>query len=355
MAKQKVAVLFGGISTEHDVSLISASSVIRNIPTDKYDVICIGITEKGRWLFFPGDVSEIETGEWERHPDCASAVISPDTAHKGIIKILDDGEASIQKIDCVFPVLHGKGGEDGTIQGLLELAGIPFVGCDMLSSAVCMDKAMTHTVLDYNGVKTAKWGQILRSEMPNLGEKCDEFEKNLGYPMFVKPANGGSSIGISKASSREELEAAIKYAFALDKKVVVEAEVKGREIECAVIGNEAPSASLPGEIVPCNDFYDYDAKYVLAQSELKIPAPLTDEQMAKIREIAKKTYVSLGCSGLSRVDVFLCEDGEVLVNEVNTIPGFTSISMYPKLMEASGVGYAELLDLLITYAIDRMN
>lgn len=355
MTKKKIAVLFGGVSTEHDVSLISATSVINNIPKDKYDVICIGITEKGRWLFFPGDVSEIATGEWERHPDCASAVISPDPFHKGIIKILDDGETSIQKIDCVFPVLHGKGGEDGTVQGLLELAGIPFVGCDLLSSANCMDKALTHTVLDENGIKTSKWCKIQRTELNKLGEKCDEFEKRFGYPMFVKPANGGSSIGISKAVDRETLEAAIKYAFALDKKVVVEAEVKGREIECAVMGNdENVTVSVPGEIVPCSDFYDYDAKYVLAQSELKIPAPLTEEQKTAIMENAKRAYIAMGCSGMARVDSFLCDDGEILINEINTIPGFTSISMYPKLMDAIGIPYPELLDRLINLAIDRV-
>lgn len=353
MAKIKVAVVFGGMSNEHDVSLVSATSVIKNIPVDKYDVICIGITKKGRWLFYPGDVEQIASGEWERHPDCTSAIISPDTAHKGIIKLLSDGTASFQKIDCVFPVLHGKFGEDGTIQGIFAMAGIPYVGCDTLSSAVCMDKALTHTVLDYNGVKTAKWGQIKTCELSAIDEKCAEFEKNLGYPMFVKPANSGSSIGISKASDRAELVAAIKYAFTHDKKVVVEQEVIGREVECAVIGNIHPSVSMPGEIVSCNDFYDYDAKYILSQTELKIPASMTEEETKRVKDTAKAAYIALGCQGLSRVDSFLTESGEVILNEVNTLPGFTSISMYPNLMEASGVSYPDLLDSLITLAIDR--
>ena len=353
MSKIRVAVIFGGMSNEHDVSLVSATSVISNIPKDKYDVICIGITKKGRWLFYPGDIEQIATGEWEHHPDCASAVISPDTAHKGIIKILDDGESSIGKIDCIFPVLHGKYGEDGTIQGLFALSGIPFVGCDTLSSAVCMDKAMTHTILDFNGIKTAKWKSIARKQLSNLAKVCEEIEGEIKYPVFVKPANCGSSIGISKASNREELEAAIKFAFTHDAKVVIEQSIIGREIECAVLGNDNPIVSTPGEIVPCNEFYDYDAKYVLSKTELKIPAPITDEQKEKICETAKNAYMALGCNGLSRVDCFLKEDGEVIVNEVNTLPGFTSISMYPKLMEFEGISYEELIDRLITLAMDR--
>lgn len=354
MSKTKVAVVFGGMSNEHDVSLVSAASVIKNIPADKYDVVCIGITKKGRWLFYPGDVEQIASGEWERHPDCTSAIISPDTAHSGIIKLLGDGTASFQKIDCVFPVLHGKFGEDGTIQGLFAMAGIPYVGCDTLSSAVCMDKAFTHTVLDYNGIRTAKWEQITTSELVNIDEKCAEFEGKLGYPMFVKPANSGSSIGISKAHNRDELAAAIKFAFTHDKKVVVEQEIKGREVECAVIGNINPSVSIPGEIVSCNDFYDYDAKYILSQTELKIPAPMSDDEAKLVKSTAKAAYMALGCQGLSRVDSFLTEDGDVIINEVNTLPGFTSISMYPKLMEASGLSYSDLLDSLITLAIDRV-
>ena len=354
MSKTKVAVVFGGMSNEHDVSLVSAASVIKNIPADKYDVVCIGITKKGRWLFYPGDVEQIASGEWERHPDCTSAIISPDTAHSGIIKLPGDGTASFQKIDCVFPVLHGKYGEDGTIQGLFAMAGIPYVGCDTLSSAVCMDKAFTHTVLDYNGIRTAKWEQITTSELVNIDEKCAEFERKLGYPMFVKPANSGSSIGISKAHNRDELAAAIKFAFTQDKKVVVEQEIKGREVECAVIGNINPSVSMPGEIVPCNDFYDYDAKYILSQTELKIPAPMSEDEAKLVKATAKAAYMALGCQGLSRVDSFLTESGDVIINEINTLPRFTSISMYPKLMEASGLSYSDLLDSLITLAIDRV-
>lgn len=354
MSKIRVAVLFGGASSEHEVSLKSAYSVITNIPTDKYEIICIGITKKGKWLYFPGDYELIRSGAWETFTDCCTAVLSPDTIHHGFIKIQEDGSVSVQRVDVVFPVLHGKFGEDGTIQGLCELANLPYVGCNMTSSANCMDKSMTHTILDYNGIKTAKFCSIDRTCLSKLDAHCELIEEKLGYPMFVKPACAGSSIGVNRATDRNELRESIKIAFSHDNKVVIEEEIIGREIECAVLGNDLPIASLPGEIAPEEDFYTYDAKYNLGTSKLYIPAELTEEQSSELRKIAIRAYKAIGCTGFSRVDFFVTESG-IILNEINTIPGFTSISMYPKLMEATGIPFPDLLDRLMTYAIERMS
>lgn len=353
MSKIRVAVIFGGASSEHEVSLVSATSVIKNIPQDKYEVICIGINSKGRWFHYPGNVDLIATGEWENHPDCTPAILSPDPIHNGFITLLDGVEASFQRVDCIFPVLHGKNGEDGTIQGLFMLSEIPYVGCNTLSSAICMDKDITHTILEYRGIKTAKWETLLYPCLSSLDIRCDEIESSLGYPVFVKPANCGSSIGVSKASNREELAEAIKLAFTHDKKVIVEQEIIGQEVECAVLGMDKPMASVVGEIVPCNEFYDYDAKYILNESELNIPAKISDRAAKEVQDIAIKAFKALGCSGLARVDCFVTAKDEVIVNEINTLPGFTSISMYPKMIEASGIPYPELLDRLIEIAFER--
>ena len=351
MAKKKVAVIFGGASSEHEVSLVTASNIIRNIPADKYEVVAIGITKKGRWFYFPGDVEMISSGEWEKSPDCAPALLSPDPIHKGFIKI-QDGDVSVQKVDVIFPALHGKNGEDGTIQGLLELAGIPYVGCGVLASANCMDKDVTHTILEANGISTARWAVVYSGE--KLETRCAQISEELGgFPLFVKPANSGSSVGINKVYDAESLRDAVKIAFTHDKKVIIEEYIKGREIECAVFGNESPIASVCGEIIPENDFYDYDAKYVLNNTRLGIPAELDPTSERKIRETAVKGFTALGCSGLSRVDFFLKEDGTVILNEINTMPGFTPISMYPKLMAQIGVPYSDLLDKLIKLALEK--
>lgn len=352
MAKTRVAVLFGGVSSEHDVSLISATNVINSIPKEKYDVICIGITRKGRWLYFPGDVNEIASGAWERNPDCTSAVLSPDPIHKGAITI-ENGEIFFKKIDVVFPVLHGRNGEDGRIQGMLEMARIPFVGCGTLSSAVCMDKSMTHTVLDYNGIRTARWTAVNQRDISHLDEKCAEAGEKLGFPVFVKPANAGSSVGVNKANDLEQLKDAVQIAFSHDSKVIIEEYIKGKELEVAVFGYDHPFASYVGEIEPAADFYDYDDKYVNGSSRLYIPARITDEQTEELRAIALKAYQALGCKGLSRVDFFLTEDGTIYLNEINTLPGFTSISMYPKLMEHLGLSQSYLVEKLIEQAMDN--
>jgi D-alanine-D-alanine ligase len=352
MSKIRVAVLFGGASSEHDISLKSATHIIENIPADKYEVVCVGITKKGRWLYYPGDVSAIASGAWEKDPDCTTAILSSDPIHKGLVTI-ENGEASVKKIDVVFPVLHGKNGEDGTVQGLLDMARIPYVGCGLLASAACMDKAATHTMLDYNGIRTAKWRKIGQREMNKLEEHCEEIAAELGFPLFVKPANAGSSIGVNRANNAEELLDAVKVAFSHDNKVIIEECISGRELEVAVFDYDSPFASFVGEIESCKTFYDYDAKYILSGSNLFIPARIPDDKAREIQETAVKAYRAMGCKGLSRVDFFLSDDGEVILNEINTMPGFTSISMYPKLMENLGMGSSYLVDKLIEQAMDN--
>ena len=352
MKKIKAAVLFGGASSEHEVSVVSATSVLRNIPKDKYDVIMVGITKDGRWLEYTGDVEDIASMEWEHHP-ARTVVISPDRSHHGLI-MMDGSRCEICPVDVCFPVLHGKNGEDGTVQGLLQLAGIPFVGCDMVSSADCMDKEVTHTVLEASGVPMAKWNSIRVGDMEKFDEMAELFEAHLGYPMFVKPANAGSSVGVSKAKNRSELKTACEVALKEDRKAIIEEFVDGIEVENAVLGNDHPVASaVCGEITPLVEFYTYDAKYKDDSTELHIPARISDETNERIRALAEKAYVSIGCEGLSRVDFFVKKDGSLILNEINTIPGFTSISMYPKLWNASGVAYAELLDRLLTLAMER--
>lgn len=351
---KKALILFGGCSSEHDVSLVSAKSVIENTPKDKYELVLIGISKDGRWLKFDGDVSLLPEDKWlEDEEHLTPAVISVDKTDHGII-VLGKKTEKIY-IDVCFPVLHGKNGEDGTVQGLLQLSGIPFVGCDMLASACCMDKAVTNTLIDNAGIKQAKWLGLKDFEYrKNQQYFVDKIKKQLGYPVFVKPANAGSSVGVSKAVDDDSLRKAIDTAFKEDCKLVIEEGISGIEIECAVLGNEEPIASVVGEIVPANDFYDYEAKYINAASELYIPARITESKANEVRFEAINVYKALGCSGLSRVDFFVENDsGEVLLNEVNTIPGFTSISMYPKLFGASGIEYGELIDKLFCCAVDK--
>lgn len=352
MAKIKVCVLFGGVSNEHEVSLMSAKSVIDNIPTDKYDVVKVGITKKGRWLFFPGSTDEIISGAWHEHPDNVPCMISPDRTTKGLIKI-DGTNLSIEKIDVVLPVLHGKNGEDGTIQGLLELSGIPYCGCDVLSSAMCMDKVYANIAFANAGIPHCKWDYIRATQVKDFDTIAQKLEEKLGYPMFVKPSRSGSSVGVSKADDRARLKAAVNRALAHDDKVVFEEFVKGHEVECAVYGNYPNlTASEVGEIGASAEFYDYDDKYISGTSKTYIPAHLDKEKRDEVREIALKAFRALGCSGLSRVDFFVKENGEILLNEINTFPGFTHISMYPRLMQHTGMSYAQLVDGIITLGLE---
>jgi D-alanine-D-alanine ligase len=355
MAKIKVCVIFGGVSNEHDVSLMSTKSILDNIPQEKYDVVKVGITKKGRWLFFPGGNEEILSGAWRTNPDNVPCMISPDKTYHGLIKI-DGEQITVEKIDVVLPMLHGRNGEDGTIQGLLDMAGIPYCGCDVLSSALCYDKVLANMVFDHEKIARAKWDFMHDYEMDNFDAIAERVGKNLGYPMFVKPANSGSSVGISKVHKREELKRAVSLALAHDNKVVFEEFIKGHEVECAVYGNRPHIvASDVGEIGASAEFYDYDDKYYSGTSETYIPAHIDESVRNQIREIAKKAFVAVDGRGLSRVDFFVTEEGKILLNEINTMPGFTHISMYPKLMRHMGMSYGELIDGLLTLAMEGMD
>lgn len=352
MAKIKVCVIFGGVSNEHEVSLMSAKSVIDNIPTDKYDIVKVGITKKGRWLFYPGSTDEIAGGTWYEHPDNVPCMISPDRTTKGLIK-MDGSNLSIEKIDVVLPVLHGRNGEDGTIQGLLEMSGIPYCGCGVLASALCMDKAHANMAFDKAGIPHCKWNFMMDWQIDEFDEIAQKMEDELGYPIFVKPANSGSSVGISKAENRKELKTAVNLALAHDSKVIFEEFVQGHEVECAVYGN-CPNliASEVGEIGASAEFYDYEDKYFSGTSKTYIPAHIDESLREKVREIAKKAYTAMDCKGLSRVDFFVKDDGTILLNEINTLPGFTSISMYPQLMQNAGMTYSQLIDGIITLGLE---
>lgn len=351
---KKALILFGGVSSEHEVSLNSAKSVIENTPKDKYELILMGITKDGRWYRYDGDIALLPEDKWlDDESNLTPAIISPDRADHGIIVFGEKTEKI--RVDVVFPVLHGKNGEDGTIQGMLQVAGIPFVGCDMLGSACCMDKVITNTLADNAGIAQAKWLGLNEYEYNQNKEYfINKAKTYLGYPIFVKPANAGSSVGVSKATDDASLEKAITVAFKEDTKLVLEEGIVGREVECAVLGNENPIASVVGEIVPANDFYDYEAKYINAESLLYIPARISEEKANEVRFAAINAYKALGCSGLTRVDFFVREsDGAVMLNEPNTIPGFTKISMYPKLFGAAGIEYSDLIDKLFCYAIEK--
>ncbi len=350
---KNVLVIFGGASSEYEVSLRSSASVLRNINREKYNVITLGITKDGRWLFYDGDIDSIENNSWESKAS-KSAILSPDKKEKALL-VFDDGNIEKIKIDIIFPVLHGKNGEDGTIQGLFELAGIAYVGCSPLASSMCMDKAVTNTICDFYGIDQAKWRAFTKFEFDNNMVNLKEITEYLKFPIFVKPANAGSSVGITKAHNDAELTEALKIAFNEDYKVVLEETLVGREIECAVMGNFSPIASCIGEILPTAEFYDYEAKYISDSTGLSIPADLPSAVSDKVRKEAIKTYKAMNCSGLSRVDFFLLEDGRICLNELNTLPGFTSISMFAKLFSAVGIPYSELIDRLLDYAEELHN
>ena len=353
MKKQNVCVLFGGISPEHEVSLRSAESVLNNLDKSKYNVFPLGITKEGDWILFGGeDYSMLPKGTWKTHTGNRRAAISP-VRGQGVLSF--EGETIVrERIDVVFPVLHGENGEDGAMQGLLQMAGIPYVGPHVAASAVAMDKTLTKLVVDHAGVPQAAWQLVRVSELDNHMENTlSQLEMRFRYPMFVKPAGTGSSVGVSKATDRETLRAALLCAAKYDRKILVEEFIHGREIEVAVMGNDNPVASICGEIDSGADFYDYDAKYITDTSTAYIPARISDEVAEIVREAAVRVYSAIGCQGLSRVDFFVTyEENRVVFNEINTIPGFTSISMYPKLFEASGIPYPQILDELIRLAVE---
>ena len=353
MKKLNVCVLFGGISPEHAVSLRSAESVLNNMDSEKYNVFPVGITREGKWMLFGGkDYALLPDGVWQSHSDNRSAAISP-VRGQGLL-IFEENKVTTQNIDVVFPVLHGENGEDGAMQGLLQMAGIPYVGPHVAASAVAMDKTLTKLVVDNAGVPQAAWQLVRSSEMKNRMEQIiANLEAHFSYPMFVKPAGTGSSVGVSKASDRAKLEEALLAAGAFDEKVLVEEFICGREVEVAVLGNSSPMASICGEIDSGADFYDYDSKYITDTSTAYIPARIPEDVAEQVRDAAVKVYSVVGCQGLSRVDFFVTyDDNRVVFNEINTLPGFTSISMYPKLFAASGIPYGELIDQLLQLALE---
>ncbi len=352
MAKIKAAVIFGGTAQEHELSLASAAEVIRNIPNDKYDVTCIGITKKGRWLYFPGDVEEIADGSWESSPDCASAILSPDPLHRGIV-VIEDGEATVRRIDVVFPVLQGKKGADGTIQALLDMSGIPYVGSGHLAAASCMDKSHTHMVLDDYGIPTADWKLLTQRDINSIDKRCDEIAADLGFPVVIKPANSGCSAGTTVAHDPDELNAAVKVAFSNDNKVLAERYVKARKLEVAVFGYDQPLASNVGEILSVGRKYDPTEVKKSSGDDLQVPAELPDELAATIRDTAVKTFKALGCKGLARVDFLLNEEGELLLNKIGTSPGLRQNSVFPKLMAEFGIDMPELVDMLLEQALEN--
>jgi D-alanine-D-alanine ligase len=385
MNKLRVGILFGGRSGEHEVSLLSAASVLKAIDKEKYEVVPIGITREGRWLTADhaerllrgehgGEKSgrHLRAGDPETTPGAAllakgEAVIVPPVPQAHGLIPFESAASSSQKaidVDVIFPVLHGTFGEDGTIQGLLELADIPYVGAGVLGSAAGMDKDIMKQLFASAGLAIVKHVTVLRSQWEKDPKKATKLvESKLTYPVFVKPANLGSSVGISKARDRKELGPAVEMAASYDRKIVIEQGVggkkqKARELECSVLGNDEPRASTVGEIVPSAEFYDYNAKYLDEGSKLVIPAKLSKKQIKEVQGMAIRAFQSVDCCGLARVDFLMDpglhgKPGKIYLNEINTMPGFTSISMYPKLWAASGLGYAELIDRLIQLALER--
>ncbi|MBQ9268068.1 MAG: D-alanine--D-alanine ligase [Oscillospiraceae bacterium] len=348
-----VCVLFGGISPEHEVSLRSAESVLNHLNHEKYNIYPVGITKEGQWFYFPGtDYGMLPANTWREAPGVCAAAISP-VRGQGLLLWKDQTPESV-KIDCVFPVLHGENGEDGSIQGLMQIAGIPCVGPGVAASASSMDKSLTKLLVGETGVRQANWYLARRDSILNRMDRLvRDIEQGGEYPLFVKPAGTGSSVGVSKVRNTQELKAALELAAKYDSKVLVEEFISGHEVEVAVMGNDTPIASVVGEILAGAEFYDYEAKYNSEESRTVIPAEIPERAAQALRDAAVTVYKAMGCRGMSRVDFFLTYEGEeVVFNEINTLPGFTSISMYPKLFEASGIPYENLLDELIRLAME---
>ena len=349
--KIRLGILFGGRSGEHEVSLTSAESLIKALDTQRYEVVPIGISREGKWLVGSA-AGELLPAVLER-----GLAVTPSVDPRGpqLVPVNPRQTGSVGRVDVIFPVLHGTFGEDGTVQGLLELAGIPYVGAGVLGSAAGMDKDVMKRLFRDAGLPVVPWVLVLRSEWEQEPARVTKrTSREIGFPLFVKPANLGSSVGISKVRAKKELEPAIDLAASFDRKIIVERAVEAREIECAVLGNDKPEASVAGEVVPVNEFYDYEAKYMKEGSELIIPAKLTRRQEEQVRDYAARAFQAVDCAGMGRVDFLLDRHtGKLWVNEINTIPGFTPISMYPKLWEASGLPYPQLVDRLVELALER--
>lgn len=342
MQRKTIAVLFGGCSTEYDVSLQSAAAVIQNIDT-KYHIVLLGITRDGAWYKYDGPVEQIQDNTWMQHSSCTPAVISPDRQTHGIL-VLEDGNTTMVRIEAAFPVLHGKNGEDGTLQGLLEMAGIPCVGCGALSSAICMDKDIAHRLVQGAGIKTPP-STVVYASMTE--KEILELTGALTYPLFVKPANAGSSFGISKVTDPTLLIQAITNALQHDRKVVIEEAIEGFEVGCAILGTEELIIGEVDEIELEEGFFDYTEKYTLQTSKIHMPARISPETAARVKQTAAIIYRTLACCGFARVDMFLTPNGEIIFNEVNTIPGFTAHSRYPNMLKGIGMSFSDTVDALI--------
>ena len=347
--KKSVLVLFGGCSSEHDVSLKSATTILNNMDREKYDIHPVGITKEGKWLLYTGNNFDLTNNGWQRNG--VPAILSPDATDKCLI-ICKEGVDGLIKIniDVVFPVLHGRNGEDGTIQGICKLAQIPFVGCGVLASAVSMDKAFTKIAVATKNVPQAKYVIVKRKELADQEAVINKIEAAFPYPYFIKPANAGSSVGISKAKNKQELIDGLNIAMEQDDKVLVEETIVGREVETAVMGNDEIVVSGVGEILAAAEFYDFDAKYNNSESKTVVDADLPNEIKERIRGYARDVFDAVEGKGLSRIDFFVKEDGGIIFNEINTLPGFTPISMYPMLFKATGLEVKEIVTKLIELA-----
>ncbi len=350
MQKKKIAVIFGGNSTEYEISLQSAFSVFENINAEKYDVVPIGITRSGDWYHYTGEKEKILNNTWfEDDNNLYPVIFSQNRSVKGFLEFFVD-TYRIVKIDLAFPVLHGKNGEDGTVQGLFELAGIPIIGCDTLSSALCMDKDRAHKLVSLAGIAVPKSVTFKRFEKEAA---IKDIDSNLKYPLFVKPVRAGSSFGITKVYEKQELDAAVELAFEHDAEVIVEETIDGFEVGCAVLGIDELTVGRVDEIELSGGFFDYTEKYTLKTSNIYMPARIPPEDEKRIREAARVIYKALGCSGFARVDMFYTPSGEIIFNEVNTIPGFTSHSRYPNMMKGIGLSFAQMLDKLIGLYVEE--
>ncbi|HEY84591.1 MAG TPA: D-alanine--D-alanine ligase [Chloroflexi bacterium] len=353
--KLRVGVIFGGKSGEHEVSLVSAQNVMDAMDKSKYEIAPIGITKAGLWLSGERVMKQL-AGETTMPPQLTARAVE---SARSLVSFLDDSVAakssSLGALDVIFPVLHGPMGEDGTAQGLFELADLPYVGCGVTASAAAMDKALAKDIFKANGLPVLPHLSILRKDWQRQADTIiAKIEAELSYPVFVKPANMGSSVGINKADNAAELRLALDEAAQFDRRLIVEQGIAAREIEVSVLGNDDPIASAPGEVIPSREFYSYAAKYIDDSSDLLIPAPLTPAQSEAFREMAARAFQALDGAGLARVDFLMDkESGQIYLNEINTMPGFTAISMYPKLWEASGISYADLIDRLIELALER--
>ena len=347
MKPKTVLVLFGGCSPEYSVSLESAGSVLRHLDPKKYAPVMVGITREGKWLHYTGPMERIEDDTWQQGP-CVPAVLSPDRGSRALLLLGDSGVETIE-IDVALPILHGKNGEDGTVQGLIALTGIPLAGCGVLASALCMDKDRAHRLAGDAGVRVPL---ALVLERDHRTDTLSEFAREVGYPLFVKPVKAGSSYGVTRVEGEKTLRSAVELAFSYDDQVIVEENIEGFEVGCAVLGNDDLLTGAVDEIELSGGFFDFTEKYTLKTSAIHVPARVTPAKALEIRETAKVIYRALGCRGFARVDMFLTPEGTIYFNEVNTIPGFTAHSRYPGMMRAAGIEFADLLDRILTLAVE---